>query len=184
MKNIKKALFVLLMVISVASMVKAQTPAPTPAPTTSWTVTANAVALPGSNGSLAGTLTGLDLAITPNFSLEQTDFVTSSAQTNAFLGGVTYNIAPLAKALNNISPNINGLNFRFQVHASAGESRISQSDGSTVVSFSVLAGGEVDYKIAGSNMFSLGARVDDFFVHDGLPHSNNLVVAVGPSIHF
>lgn len=154
-------------------------------PVSTWTVTANAVALPGSgNTTLAGTLAGVHLAVTPNFSLEQTDFMTSSAQTNAFLGGATYNIAALSKALNNISPNLNGLQFSFSIHGDIGEARIAQPSGSTSVSVAGLVGGEVDYAIAGSKMFSLGVRVDDFYVRSGLPHGNNLVVALGPSIHF
>jgi hypothetical protein len=161
-------------------------PAQTPTPGVgSFSITANAISLPGSNGStLAGTLAGVNLKITPNFFVEQTNFISSSAQTNAFLAGGNYTLPFLSKKLNNASPNLSGYDFRFSIHGDVGAARISNSTGNVAQGLGALFGGQVDYAIHGSQMFSLAVRVDDFFVNKGLPHKNNLVIAVGPTIHF
>lgn len=152
--------------------------------TTSFTTTLSAVSLPGSGGqTMAGSLAGLDLAVTPNFSLRQTTLVSSGAQTNGYFGGGAYTLAPLSKKLNNASPNLNGFDFQFQIDAGAGELRVSDAKGAVHTSWAGLFGGTVSYKIKGSNTWSLGVKIEDLFA-SSLPHKNNLLIALGPSIHF
>jgi hypothetical protein len=177
MKRIAIA-FMLFLGSAFSALAQAQ-PAPTPQ-VSSFSVTANAVSLPGTNNStLAGSLLGASLKITPNFNLEQANFITSGAQTNVFLGGGSYTFNRASKALNNVSPTMNGYDFRFSIHGYGGEARINGN-----AQAAAMFGGQVDYAIKGSSTYSMAVRVDDLFVPKGLPHKNNLVVAVGPSIHF
>lgn len=176
-------LALLLSAVSFAQATGAGATAPEPAVPTpqvgNFSVTANAVSLPGSNSStLAGTLAGINLKITPNFNVEQVNFITSAAQTNAFLAGGSYTLTALSKKLNNASENLAGYDFKFSLHGDVGEIRAAQ------VGLAALFGAQVDYAIKGSQTYSLAVRVDDLFANKGLPHKNNLVVAVGPTIHF
>jgi hypothetical protein len=173
MKRVMFAFITMLLFVGAAA---AQTPTPQ---LDSFSITANAVSVPGSNGTtLAGTLAGVSLKITPNFNLEQVNFMTSRAQTNIYLGGGSYTFGNMSKKLNNASPNLSGYDFRFSLHGDVGEIRAG------AVSTAALFGGQLDYAIKGSKTYSLGVRVDDLFTNKGLPHKNNLVVAVGPTIHF
>lgn len=163
-----------------------QTTPPVPAPTVNtWSITANAVSLPGANKTtLPGTLAGMDLKVTPNFNMGTVTFLTSSAQTNVYMAGGSYTLAGLSKKLNNVSPTLAGYNFRFSVHGYAGESRVTQTNGALLVGAAGMFGGEVDYAPGGNTTVSLGVRVDDLIASQGLPKRNNLVVAFGPAIHF
>lgn len=59
------------LLLSIGVFGQSTTPsAPVPA-TSTFTVTANAVTLPGNTQTLAGTLAGMNLRITPNFNLHQ-----------------------------------------------------------------------------------------------------------------
>lgn len=158
----------------------------TPAPSVdSWTITAGAVNIPGSNNTtLPGTLAGLRLAVTPDFSVEQVNFISSAAQTNAFMGGGNYVVQPFSKWLNNLSPNLSGYDFRLSLFGDAGAARISQPSGVLVNAVAGLVGGQLDYAVHGSKSWSLGIRVGDFIAGKGLPHRNNLVVAINPAFHF
>ena len=174
----------LLIALLFAFAVHAQTPAPTPAPVTStWALSASAVNVPGYGSSLAGAYTGVDLNITPNLSIEQTDLLTSAAQTNAYFGGVSYAIPAFSKWLDNKSPNLSGYDFLLAFHASAGASRVSDAAGNVKQHFAALFGGQLSYRIKGSTTWTLVGRIDDFNT-PGVQHRNNLVITVGPTINF
>lgn len=184
MRNFIGILEALLLLLAVPAFGQAPTPTPVSA-LDSFTVTASAMSIPGSGKStLAGTFAGVSLKITPNFQLEQVNFISSAAQTNSFMAGGNYDLNFLSKKLNDISPNLSGYDFRFSVHGDVGYARIVQPSGNLASGPSALFGGQADYAIHGSSRYSLGVRIDDFFVNSGLPSKNNLVVAVGPTIHF
>ena len=160
-----------------------QTPAPATEPVS---ITAGGVSLPGINGqTLAGTLAGMQVNITPNVGIESVNFISSSATTNAYMAGYSDGHLGnlLSKTLNNASPWLNGYNFRLRLHADVGAARISDATGNVSQHFSALLGGQFDYAIKGSSTYGLAVRVDDLFTK-GLPRHNNLVVALGPVIHF
>lgn len=168
------------------SVVAAQETTPPPAPTVgTFSVAANAIALPGKNNStLAAAMTGVTLQVTPNFNLRQTNFVSSGAETNAYFGGFDYTIPKFSKWLNDISPNLNGYDFKLQATASVGASRIANPTTNDVIQhYAFLVGGRLQYAIKGSSTYSLVLELDDFN-SPGLAKRNNLVVAAGPVIHF
>lgn len=185
MTSIRRVGLLLLGLLVFAAVGFGQTSAPATEPIQ---VTAGAVSLPGINGStLAGTLAGMQFNITPNVGLESVNFIStaSPSTTSAYMAGYSDGHLGnlLSKALNNSSPWLNGYNFRLRLHADAGAARISDASGSVKQSFSGLFGGQFDYAIKGSPTWSLAVRVDDLFTK-GLPKHNNLVVALGPVIHF
>ncbi len=126
-----------------------------------------------------------DILMRTSKGIESVNLVSSSATTNAYMAGYSDgHIGPLlSKALNNASPWLNGYNFRVRLHADVGSARITDATGNVRQHFSGLFGGQFDYAIKGSPTWSLAARVDDLFTK-GLPHHNNLVIALGPVIHF
>lgn len=164
----------------------AQTPAPepTPSPVSTFAISTSAISLPGHNETLAGAETGVVLQVTPNVALRQTNFLSSGAQVNGYFGGVDYTIAKFSKFIDNKSPYLAGYNFKLQVTASAGASRIANPTTNDVIQhWAFLAGGRLSYAPKGSQTFSLAIEVQDLNT-PGLAKRNNLVVALGPSLHF
>jgi hypothetical protein len=179
---VKRIMLAVAIFLGLAVSGLAQTP--TPAINT-WSTTLSAVNLPGAGGStLAGSLAGLQYQLTPNFALKQTNLISSSATTNGFFGGGDYTLSALSKKLNNISPSTNGYDFQFQITVSAGALRVTQPSSSVVQSWAALFGGRVNYAMKGSSKFSLALEVQDLYGSNGLPHKNNLLIALGPTVHF
>lgn len=175
-------LFVVFGFFLFAGVASAQTP--TPAVDT-FSTTLSAVNLPGSNGStLAGTLAGFTYKVTPDFALKQTNLLSSGAATNGFYGGGDYTLPFLSKKLNNMSPTTNGYDFQFQITGSVGVLRVTMPTGQVNQHWSAMFGGRVNYAIKGSKTFSLGLEVQDLYASRDLPKKNNLLIALGPSIHF
>jgi len=150
-----------------------------------FSTTLSAVNLPGSGGStMAGTIAGLNLKITENFALRQTSLISSGAATNGFFGGGNYTLPVLSKKLNDISPNLNGYDFQFQVTGSVGALRVSDATGNVHSNWAALFGGRVNYAIKGSKTYGLAVEIQDLYASRALPHKNNLLVALGPTIRF
>lgn len=166
----------LLALLLMAVTCSAQTPTVSVNP---FSVTAAPIALPGNAGStIGGALTGVTLGITSNFALRQTNFVSTDASIRGYFGGVDYVIPKFSSWLNNISPNLNGLNFRLEATGSAGATQIVGSTNSHV---GFLFGGRLTYSVAGSKTYALALEIQDLNT-PGLPHRNNLVVSVGPTL--
>jgi hypothetical protein len=162
----------------------AEAQVPTPAINT-FSTTLSAVNLPGSNGgTMAGTLAGFNYQVTPDFALKQTNLISSGATTNGFFGGGDYTLPSLSKKLNNASASTNGYDFQFQLTGSVGALRATQPSGAMTQSWAALFGGRVNYAMKGSKTFSIAVEVQDLYAASGLPHKNNLLVALGPAIHF
>lgn len=179
-----KKLALVFALLVLATTLSAQTPTPTPAIDT-FSTTLSAVNLPGSaGGTMAGTLAGFNYKVTPDFALKQTNLISSGALTNGFYGGGDYTLSFLSRKLNNMSPTTNGYDFQFQLTGSVGALRVSQPTGTVIQSWSALFGGRVNYAMKGSRTFSLALEVQDLYASKGLPHKNNLLVALGPAIHF
>jgi len=201
MKHLKISALALFLFFACVSTARAQaTPAePAPAFTTqSFSFQANAIALPGGGSTTAGALTGVTLGITPNVSLRNTDFVASSGNATGYFGGVDYTVSAFSKWLNNISPNLNGYNFQFQLTASFGVDRIdsaamtaserirrfttTSTTAGTVQHYAWLAGGRLNYAVNGSQNFGLGVEIQ----YARLPGfaNNTAIVSFGPNFHF
>src|SRR5712664_975246 len=168
-------LFLALFVSAVA--VQAQT---APAVRT-FSVSTTAVSLPGNKSSVVGSLDGITLGITQNLSLRQTNLI-SPGNLTGFYGGFDYNIAPFSKLLNNLSPQLNGYNFRLELTGSAGVDRVSDSSGTVHQHYSFLGGGRLTYAIGGSKTYSLIGEAQ----YAKLPGYANstVIVSLGPVIRF
>lgn len=192
---VKQAATMILLALLLCGGAMAQTTTP-PATTTpaasgsslstyTWTTTLNAVNLPGKNGTnstLAGTFTGVALAVTPNFSLVQENYVSSSATTSAFYGGVAYRLAPLSKWLNDLSPNLNGYNFNFRVVAEVGADHVTQATGATSEHWTWGVHVPVTYQFNGGPW---GLAADLGWLNlTGVTPRNNVRFALGPTFSF
>jgi hypothetical protein len=162
-------------------MAFAQTPAQPQVSVNAFSITAAPITLPGNAGStLGGALTGVTLGVTNSFALRQTNFVSTDASVKGYFGGIDYVIPKFSTWLNNISPNLNGFDWKLEATGSVGASQIS---GNANSHWAFLAGGRLSYAIAGSSTYSLAVEIQDFNT-PGLAHRNNLIVSVGPRITF
>lgn len=178
----KRALSILAVALVCATVCFAQNTPVTPSPTdpidssTSFTVNLTPITLPGGHTSVAGIESGMALKLTPNFDVRETNLAGSGLQ--FYGGGLNYHMPFLSKALNGVSPNINGLLFDFYLTGTVG----------TVLTPSGPAGGHWGERIGGganyalNGTWSLGAEIQ-YFKAPG--YSNNTyTVAIGPKIHF
>lgn len=136
---------------------QAAAPAPAPevqiAPSATFSLSAQAIALPGNKQTVAGTVIGGTFAITKNFSLREDNVLSPAANLQAYLGGVQYALPILSTKLNNVSSTLNGNLLQFYVTASVGVDHISSS-GNDVQHYAFLGGGGINYDPTGSGKFS------------------------------
>jgi hypothetical protein len=147
---------------------------------TTFSLTASPLMVPGSTSggsTLAATITGINLTITPNFDLRQDNIITTDTKLQGYFGGFNYRIPQLSAGLNSISPNLNGYNFQFYITGSAGADVVNGAR-----HYAFLAGGGLNYKLTSGGAWTLGAEVR----YAKLPGYNNntMIVSVGPTFHF
>jgi hypothetical protein len=142
-----------------------------------FSLNASPIALPGGKGTAAGVLAGGTLNITSNFALRQSSFISTGGWTGYF-GGVQYAIPSLAKALNNLSSNINGLVFQPYVTASMGVGQIAGAS-----HYSFMAGGGLNYDPAGNTKFVVNLFEVQYAKLPGLAN-NTVIVSAGPQLRF
>jgi hypothetical protein len=138
------------------------------------------MSLPGNKQTLAGTLSGVSFGVSQNFSVRQTNLIVPTS-VSAYYGGVEYRVAAFSKWLDNVSPQLNGMHFQLRVNGDVGIDRVTNG-ADAHQHWSFLAGGTLNYQVAGSSTYSLLSTVQ----YGKLPgYANNTwLVAVGPSIHF
>jgi hypothetical protein len=174
----KKAVASFAVLIALCSLSFAQVPNPDPAPGSNTTFSLNLtpVTLPGGHQSVTGVESGIALTITPSFDIKEMNLNNSSF--GFYGGGFNYRLPVLSTALNNASPNINGLAFQFYLTGSVGA--ITAVGGPTGGHWGELVGGGADYFL--NNAWSLGAEVQ----YARLPGyaNNTYLVSIGPKIHF
>ena len=184
---------VLLLVLLLGSACFAQTTPPAaPAPTiqtNSWTATGTAINLPGGLQTLAGTYTGIAMPITTNFSVTESNFITSDTSFTGFYGGASYRIPQFSKWLNDISPNLNGYDFNLRIAGGAGVNNVtipspagSTAPASTKTHFSWTIHAPLTYAIAGSSTWNLLVDVG-YLNAPGALHRNNAFIAAGPTLN-
>lgn len=157
------------------------------AQTQTFSLTGQAVALPGNHQTVPATVSGITMTVTPNFDLREDNVITSDAGLMGFFGGFNYRLPILSTKLNNASPTLNGNAFQFYITASAGVDRLSiPAFGSTAAStaqhYAFLAGGGVNYRITAGGAWTFGAEIR----YAKLPgyQNNTAIVSVGPTLHF
>lgn len=154
--------------------------APPPA-TQTFSLSAQAIALPGGHQTVAGMDAGVTFTPTPNLDLRDDNIVATGSSFTGFFGGINYRLPVLSTKLNNVSPNLNGARFQFYLTASAGVDRIT-SGATPVQHYAFLAGGGVNYDLTGSGSWTLGIEAR----YAKLPGfaNNTAIVAVNPTFHF
>lgn len=152
-----KKLAILCALFLYASCVPAQTatpapaPAPVVAPTTTFSITSQAVALPGGEQTVAATIVGGTYAVTTNLSIRNDNLMAPGNGLQAYFGGLQYylNAAKLlAKTTfaNAIQPYIT---------ASMGVDIVSPANAPTQQHYSFLAGGGLNYDPSNTGHFSV-----------------------------
>lgn len=181
MKKFAIALLAVFLTLPLVAQVQAQTAPSSPAINT-FSLNATPISLPGNHSTVAGVDAGMTLTLTSNFDLRDDNVLSGDGFMQYFGGGFNYRLPAVSKWLNNASPNLNGYDFQFYLTGSAGIDRVGVNTAATTQHYAFLAGGGVNYMIAGSNTWALGAEVQ----YAKLPGYNNntVVVKVGPSVHF
>lgn len=165
-----------LLLISVPAFGQSAPPASQP-----FSLTSQAIALPGGGQTVAATLAGITFTPTQNFDLKQTNLV-SGQNFQGFYGGFNYRLPVLSTKLNNVSPTVNGYRFQFYITGSAGVDRVTDPAGNVRQHYSFLAGGGVNYDVTQSGSWTLGGEVQ-YAKLPGLAN-NTAIVSFGPAYHF
>lgn len=147
MKRIVVVLGLLLLAATVAS---AQTDGPTNAG--KFSITANAVALPGGGQTVAATDVGGTFAVTNHLSFRSDNLLAPANDLQGYFGGVQY-FLPTAKLLKKTT--LNAKSFQFYLTGSVGVERIVPATGPNKQHIGVLAGGGANFDPTGSGKFSL-----------------------------
>jgi len=168
-----------------ASFAHAQQATSTSLSTYTWNSTLSVVNLPGKNGTnstLAGTFTDIGLAVTPNFTLAQENYISSSTTTTGFYGAAAYRIPAFSKWLNDLSPTLAGYNFNLRIVAEVGVDSITQTSGGTVKHWSWGVHAPLTYQFKGG---SWGLAADlGWLALPGAAQRNNVRFAIGPTFSF
>lgn len=146
-----------------------------------FSLTSQAISLPGGGQTTVATLAGFTFTPTANFDLKDTNLV-SGGNFQGFYGGFNYRLPVLSSKLNNISPTVNGFRFQFYITASAGIDRVADASGNVRQHYSFLAGGGVNYDLTNSGSWTLGGEVQ-YAKLPGLAN-NTAIVSFGPAWHF
>lgn len=153
------------------------------AQTATFTLNGAPIALPGNKATFVGSVSGMEMQITKNFSLREDNVIDSTTNMQGFFGGFDYTLPALSTKLNSASPTLNGYKFQFYFTASAGTDRISDPIAKTTAQhYAFLGGGGVRYDLTNSGRWSLGAEVR----WAKLPGfaNNTVIVSLGPALHF
>ena len=146
-------------------------------PVQTFSFTAETVALPGGGKTVAGTVAGVTLRATANFSLRQDNILANGSDFHGYFGGFNYDLPVLGKKLDNASPNLNGARFHFYLTASAGAGQVARKQ-----HYAFLAGGGVYYDLTNSGTWTFGGEAR-YAKLPGLAN-NTAIVTAGPALHF
>jgi hypothetical protein len=144
-------------------------------------LTVQPIALPGGGQTVAGTVAGMVLSVTPKLDLREDNVMVPGQNFQGFFGGFNYRLPAFSRVLDNASPNLNGYRFQAYVTASAGIDRI-MGPVETRQHYAFLAGGGLNYDLTGTGRWTFGVEVR----YGKLPGlaNNTALVSVGPSLHW
>jgi len=151
--------------------------------TSTFSITSQAVALPGGKQTVAANITGGTFSITPNFALRNDNIIPGASVLSGYFGGAQYTIPDLSAKLQNLSPFLNGNNFQFYVTASAGVDRIAMPTGDTKQHYAFLGGGGVNYAPNGNRVFSVNLFEVRYAKLPGYAN-NTVIVSTGVKLNF
>lgn len=176
-----KKLVLLLAVLAMSMGAHAQNVA-VAAPTFTFNVTAAPISLPGNRTTVAGLEAGLGVVITPNVQFISDNLAAPGNNFSLYGFGEVQHFPKLSTWINNKSANLSGTQLDFYLKTVIGVDRVADSSGRTYNHFAVMAGPGFNYKVAGSNTFTLGVEVK-YLKAPGFAN-NTLVIEAGPAIHF
>ena len=172
-----KKLFLGLSFILCASAVFAQAPAQPAINVATFTLNASPISLPGIGTTVAGSDSGFKFQATMNFALREDNITASGFQ--FYGGGFNYALAALSNKLNNISPNLNGLQFSFYITGSAGVDRITSLP-TAAQHYAFMGGGGFLYRLSTTSAWATGIEVK----YAKFPGYNNNTFVVSVPIAF
>jgi hypothetical protein len=125
-----------------------------PIPTQTFSFTASPITLPGYGKNI---FTGADMgavySVSQNFSLENTNIVSTDGKFTFLAGGVGVKFPQISKFLNNRSTTQSGFRLLFGIRALAGEAMSSSNH------VGVLLQGSVDYSLDSAATWTVGAKI-------------------------
>lgn len=175
----KKTILVLALTAAFATAlpVVAQAPAPEApsfTPTATFSLSAQAVALPGGKNTVAATLLGGTFQITDHFALRQTNLLAQAGDMTGYYGGFEYALPSLSKRLNAVS-QFDASHLQFYVTGSAGVDRASINGADIKQHYSFLGGGGARYDPTGSGHFTMQLFEIQYLKAPGYANSTAIV---------
>lgn len=118
-----------------------------------FSITAQAMSLPGGGQTVAASMTGATYALSPNLSLRGEAILAPGNDTQAYAGGVQY-VLPSSKLL--AKSTLDAKKLQFYVTGSIGVDRVVPQSGPNQQHLALFAGGGVNYDPTGTGKFSVG----------------------------
>jgi hypothetical protein len=175
-----KLFLVLTLVFFGLSLLKAQD-VPVISPTKTFSLTAQAVALPGNKQTVAATIIGGTFQISEYFALRQENILAQAGNMTGYYGGFQYALRSLSKKLNAVSL-FDANHIQFYVTASAGVDRVPRGN-VDVQHYSFLAGGGANYDPSGKGVFSVNLFELRYMKAPGY-NNNTAVLSTGVKFGF
>lgn len=138
---------------------QAQDVPPAVAPSSTFSLSAQAIALPGNHQTVAGTIMGAKFNLTPKLALRSDNLLVPASDLQGYYGGFDYVLPAISNKIQNTSSTLDGNHLQIYLTASAGINRIVPAIGATQQHYSFLAGGGLRYDPLGSKNFSINVEV-------------------------
>lgn len=129
-----------------------------PIPTQTFSFSASAIALPGSNGTFAGTDAGVSFAPTQNLSIAQHSILSADGGMDYFGGGLDYALPQISLKANNVMPVVSGFRMLFSLGGSMGVARVKATSGNTLQHYGADLHGAFNYALSSTGAWQLGVR--------------------------
>lgn len=149
--------FMLFLGLAVSAL--AQDPPPAVAPSSTFSLSAQAIALPGNHQTVAGTIMGAKFNLTPKLALRSDNLLVPASDLQGYYGGFDYVLPAISNKIQNTSSTLDGNHLQVYLTASVGINRIVPAVGVTQQHYSFLAGGGLRYDPLGSKNFSINVEV-------------------------
>lgn len=132
----------------------------------------------GYDGTFVGTDVGLSFSPTQNFSLFETNMLSSDAHFHFYAGGIGYQIPYLSKWINDRTPKVSGFRLLFGLRGALGQAETAAGN-----HVGALIQGTVNYSFDSGGHYQMGAQVGAARF-PGFSKGWTSVVELGPSLHF
>lgn len=147
-----------------------------------FSLSAQAIALPGNHQTVAGTIVGAKFGLSSNLALRSDNLLVPASDLQGYFGGFDYVLPAISNKIQNTSSTLDGNHLQIYLTASAGIDRIAPAVGPSFQHYAFLAGGGLRYDPMGSKNFSINVEVR----YAKLPGYANstVIVAASPTLRF